>query len=128
MSGLTISSDPWGDLGGALGISADSSYDQPRTVSTVPTNALQSMQPVEDSRAGNDWLDWGRATLTGLLGYAVQRDAVRNGVQPAAQTPVPAPNYAQAQAAAQASTTRMLVIGGVAAVALVAVILIAKKA
>lgn len=127
MSGLSITGDPWGQFGAALGISADSSFDQPRTTATVPTDALQSMQPVtQGANEGGDWGDFWRDTLGGVIGYALRKDAVQSGViQPGAQTPNPRPT---GTAAGGSMLRNPLVIGGLAAAAVLAIVLVARKA
>lgn len=72
----------------AAGIGADQSYVQPRTSDTVPTNALTSMQPVQET--GGQWGAFWQSTLGSLVSYGVARDAAKNGVT---QYGSPAPGY-----------------------------------
>lgn len=66
----------------SMGIGSGSTYDTPRTGETVTTDAIQSMQPVTEADSG--WSSFFRDMTKGVLGYSLQKDAVRSGViQPA---------------------------------------------
>ena len=57
-------------------------FEQPRTGETVPTNAIQSMQPVTASSDSlGSWGGFIQDSLRGVLGYSIARDAARNGVR-----------------------------------------------
>jgi hypothetical protein len=74
-------------FGSALGINADNSYSTPRTSDTATTDAVQSMQPVDNQSGGAFGDFWGGAggVLRSLLDYAVVRDAARHGITPDGQ-------------------------------------------
>jgi hypothetical protein len=117
--GLNVDPDSW-SLGAsfdtALGIGADSSYTTPRTGSTVPTNAIDSMQPVSTGDSG-EWGGFFRDLTRGLVGYAVQRDAVRNGVTPSSSSSsAPATGGSAAQAASRSNLVPLVIVGVVAVV------------
>lgn len=71
-------------FGTALGVNADSSYSTPRTSDTATTDAVQSMQPV-DNQTGGAFSDFWRGAAGALLNYAIVRDAARNGITPTGQ-------------------------------------------
>lgn len=104
-------------FGTAQGIGADQSYDQPRTSFSVPTNALQSMQPVESD--GGDWGDFWRGTLGTVVGYAIANDVAKTQVQqqPVSATPTTTTNR---------NPMMPLIIGAVALVAVVVAVKVLK--
>lgn len=111
-------------FGTAANIGAGLSYTQPRSLATVPTNALQSLQPVTAADDGGNWSDFWQGTLRTVVGYSIARDAARNGVgytQPAAATTGPA----SVAAAARAGMSPLLMIG--LAVGLIGAIVVAVK-
>lgn len=69
-------SDEWN---AALGINIDDSYWTPRTADTVPSNALQTMQPIE-TNTGGGWSDFWKGTLQTVIGYSIAKDAAQSGV------------------------------------------------
>lgn len=106
----------------ALGIGADTSYSTPRTSDTATTDAVQSMQPV-DNKAGGAFGDfWGGLGGVGrsLLDYAMVRDAAKHGVTPAGQPlqPIqmePIPPERAASSAGMSGGVLLLVAAGVVA-------------
>jgi hypothetical protein len=100
-------------------IGTDSSFDQPRTADTVPSNATQSMQPITDASGG--WGDFWRGTAQTLIQYGIQRDSVRNGVTAPAVAPLPT-------TAARASMSPMVMPLLLAALAIGAVYVVVKVA
>jgi hypothetical protein len=77
-------------FGTAAGIGADSTYAQDRNPDTVPTNALQSMQPVV-ADDGESWSGFWRDLASGVLTYAVAKDAAKTTAQLQQQARAPAP-------------------------------------
>ena len=77
----------------ALNLGSGSTYDFSKTPDTVTSNAIDSMAPTNTSGGNGAWTDFWRGTASGLIGYAVQRDAQRNGISmagsPAASAPHP---------------------------------------
>lgn len=63
-----------------------SSYDTPRGSGTVTSDAVQSMTPVDTSANGSNWGTFFQGTLSNLFGYAVQRDALKQGYEAQAAT------------------------------------------
>ena len=107
--GLQVSSDVWGmqsspevspwfSLDTAAEIGADTSYNQPRSSATVPSNALQSMAPVTESGSSlGGWSDFWQSTIKAGVGYAIQKDAVQSGMAPNPTAGgTAAPGYVQA--------------------------------
>lgn len=76
--------DAWGlgdlgrNFGAALNIGADASYDQPRTAQTQTTNAIGSMQPIQDT--GSGWSGFWQGALQTAVGYAIAKDAHKSGL------------------------------------------------
>ncbi|HWP19770.1 MAG TPA: hypothetical protein VNO84_11625 [Burkholderiaceae bacterium] len=114
----------------ALTIGADPSYNTPRLAETQTTDALGSMQPIQDT--GSAFSDfWGGvgSALQGLLGYAIVKDAAKSGL---VQTPsggfVPGPGFGQQPQqqpgiyvpAPQGNMTMLLLLAGVGVLAVVA--------
>lgn len=97
----------------AAGVNADNSYSQPRGAATVPTNALQTMQPIESTGTGA-WADWLQGTVSQVLGYAVAKDAAQSGLTAAGYAPQQQqPVYVQQPAAGgMARYMPLLMIGG----------------
>lgn len=73
-------------------VGADQSFVTPRGPDTVPSNALQSMQPISfgdgstGSGFGANWGDFLQKSLGSVLGYSLQKDAVQSGVRPGVGT------------------------------------------
>lgn len=86
----------------AIGVNNGSAYDVGKTSETVPTNAIQSMAPVTAAVTTPSWDQFLQNTLSGVVGYAIKKDATANGVPAAATQPAPA-------ATAAASAKSMLV-------------------
>lgn len=84
-------------LDASVGINSGWAFDQPKSADTVPTNAIQSMAPVDASSSASDgsWGAFWRGVATSVVGTAQQVVAQKNGiVQPASTMPVvtPPPN------------------------------------
>lgn len=71
--GFKLDSDSW-DIG------IDSSFDTPRTGLTVPTDAIQSMAPVDSGSSFGEWGGFFQDLLKTSVGYAIAKDAARSGV------------------------------------------------
>lgn len=70
----------WSDyFATAIGMAADQTPNGPNTVDTVPINAIQSMQPVSADQTQSFSGFWQDLTK-GVLGYAIAKDAAKNGV------------------------------------------------
>lgn len=80
-------SDMWNTATGFGG--SDGSFTTPRTYDTVPSNALQSMQPIEASNGGG-WSDFWPSLAKTAVGYVIQKDAIQSGVVRPGQQYVPA--------------------------------------
>jgi hypothetical protein len=113
---MSISLDPtsWGGSigdtasiwGTSLTLGADPSYSTPRTEQTQTGSALQLLQPVTPTTEENGWSGFWQPLIKGVVSYAIQKDAVQNGVQPVQQqyqpqpalssVSVPVPNMANA--------------------------------
>jgi hypothetical protein len=78
----------------ALGIGGDSSYERPRSSESVPTNAIESMQPV--TATTQEWGGFFQQMLKGGVSYAIAKDARQSGVYPTTGTPVATGAVAQA--------------------------------
>lgn len=95
-------------------------YSTDKTTETVPMNAVQSMQPVTAQVTDPGWSKFLQDTLGGVVGYAIRKDAVQNGVAPAATQTQPGQT---AQAAARPASSllmpALLVVGVVVAGAVV---------
>ena len=64
-----------------------STYDQPNTANTVTTDI--ATQSAAQNGGGNDqWTGWLQNLGTGLLSYAVKKDAVQSGLSTPAGQPV----------------------------------------
>lgn len=112
-----VSDGSWWEA--APAISADNSFDYARTPITVPSNALQSMQPVAPSSSGA-WTSLFQDGLKLGINYAIAKDAAKNGIPApgqAAATPT-AQVYAQQQ---QTSLVTLLILAGLGFVLLKAV-------
>lgn len=101
----------------AAGIGADQSYVQPRTSETVPTNALTSMQPVQET--GGEWGAFWQNTIGSLVSYSLAKDAAKNGVT---QYGSAAPGYTPTTTVAVGNPAGNL---GIIALAVAAVVLVA---
>jgi hypothetical protein len=98
---------------------ADSSFDTPRTQYTVPSDALQSSQPV-DTSAPSEWGEFFRTTLGNLTSYAITRDAVRSGVTGPNQVTAAQMQPGALTARQQAALSPLLLLAIVGAIVLVA--------
>jgi hypothetical protein len=88
--GSDATSSLQGYFNAAIGVNNGSAYDVGKTSQTVPTDAIQSMTPVTANVTTPGWDQFLQNTLGGLVGYAIKKDAVANGVAPAATQPAPA--------------------------------------
>ncbi len=83
--------------GSALSFGADNSFITPRGTDTVPTDAVQSMQPVSDG-ASSGWNNLFQDVFKGVVGYSLAKDAVQSGVTRPAYGAAPAYQGQQQQA------------------------------
>lgn len=88
-------------------VGADSSYLTPRTPDTQTTNALQTMTPTQSPGLNDSWGSWFRTVGSGIVGYAIQKDAVQNNVTRPSQT---APYQANGTATQKPLTANGLVV------------------
>lgn len=100
-----------------ISFSAGQVAQAPNTLWTVPSNALQSMTPVSDAGA-ESWSGFWQDLTKGAIGYAITRDAVRNGITPQRMQPAPvaptAPAGVPRANQASVSPLMLLVLGGLA--------------
>ena len=74
----------------AIGVNNGSAYETAKTSETVPMNAIQSMEPVTANVTTPSWDQFLQNTLSGVVGYAIKKDATANGVPAAATQAAPA--------------------------------------
>jgi hypothetical protein len=111
----------------AANVGSGTSYNTPMTTDTVPSNALQSMTPVDDSGGafGSFWGGlggvMGAVANTELARYVQRRTGTATVSNPAGFVGPVAP------AAGSSSTAKtMLIVGGVGVAAVVLVLLVRK--
>lgn len=109
-------------FGASLTLSADTSYNTPRTPWTQSSTAVDVMTPTNAGAGLGEWGDFFKDTAKALVGYAIAKDASRSGVAPnAGQTStrnpaapgqvVMQPSY-QPQPANVGGLMPLLIIGG----------------
>lgn len=100
----------------ALAVSTGQVANAPNTLTTVPSNAIASMQPV--SSAGEmSWSGFWQDLTKGVVGYAIAKDAKQSGVavpQPVTVTTTTPANAAQYQRQQQANPLVLLALAGLA--------------
>ena len=113
--------ESWADWGGSF---IDTSYNQPVYDTTVTSDLATQSQAVTTGSAGDGWGDWFKTIAGGVVAYAVQKDAIQNGIQQRAngQTSYPVGRIQQTPAQRQGlSLNNPLVLIGLAAFAFYAV-------
>lgn len=108
MSGL---SDFWNTA-----LTFGSEADPLRGVNTVPSNAVQSMQPVNAD--ATNWSGFWQDTIKGVLGYVVAKDAQQSGTKAPTQQQYVTQPVPVAQTAA--SSNGMVLLLGLGLVVVVA--------
>lgn len=106
----------WGQFVGADTLSADLTYNFPRTDMTVPTDAIQSQQPVDastSSNAGGGWTGFMQNLAGTLTGYAIAKDiATTNASLQSQQLQRSVAAQSTVQRANSGSLLTLLLIGG----------------
>ena len=107
-------------FGGALALNSGLSYDVQRTAAAVPTNALQSSDPIGAGAAG-EWGGFFQNLLSGVVNYGISKDLAETQADGQVRS---AQVAAQAAALQRAPTSSNLLLFGL--VGVVAVVLILK--
>lgn len=109
---MDVTSD-WSNWGGSF---IDTSYDQPIYSDTQLSNVAQLGQNVSTTPVNDGWGDWFKTVASGVIGYAVQKDAQQNQIrQPGANTAYVQPaNYATAQRQGLSLSNPLVLIAGAA--------------
>lgn len=103
-------STDWSNWGGSF---IDSSYDQPIYSSTQLSSLAQQGQDIATTPVNDGWGDWFKTVATGVIGYAVQKDAQQNQIrQPGVNTAYVQPNgYSTAQRQGLTLNNPLVLIG-----------------
>lgn len=98
----------------SLAVATESTPYYGNTVDTVPTNALQSMQPVSQAQA-ESWSGFWQDLTRGVVQYGIARDAAQNGITVRNTAPGQPVVLRQQQQAQQANgLVMLLLVGGLA--------------
>lgn len=106
-------SNDWSNWGGSF---IDTSYDQPRYDSTLVQDYASAGQAVSTSPSNDNWGGWFQSIASSVVGYAVQRDAIQNGITQRNTAPqsYPVGRIDQAPLSVQRMNPLLLIGAGVA--------------